>query len=131
MLSKQCSTPLKHMVSFTYLISLVSTECYRACLALGQQKTIPVKSSLVSMRRYQASGHGSTSVAGRISLIVPAPYTYGYVPASYTYGYVPAPYTYGYVPAPYTYGYVPAPYTYGYVPAPYTYGYVPAPYTYG
>ena len=65
------------------------------------------------MRRYQARGPGSTSLAGRISLIVPAPYTYGYVPAPYTYGYVPAPYTYGYVPAPYTYGYVPAPYTYG------------------
>ena len=65
------------------------------------------------MRRYQASGPGSTSVAGLISLIVPAPYTYGYVPAPYTYGYVPAPYTYGCVPAPYTYGYVPAPYTYG------------------
>ena len=101
------------MVSFTYLISLVSTKCYRACLALGQQKTIPVKSSLVSRRRYQAGGYESTSVAGQISLIVPAPYTYGYVPAPYTYGYVPAPCTYGYVPAPYTYGYVPAPYTYG------------------
>ena len=56
------------------------------------------------MRRYQAIGPGSTSVTGRISLIVPASYTYGYVPAPYTYGYVPAPYTYGYVPAPYTYG---------------------------
>ena len=66
----------------------------------------------MSMRRYQASGPGSTSVAGRISLIAPAPYTYGYVPAPYTYGYVPAPYTYGFL-APYTYGYVPAPYTYG------------------
>ena len=58
----------------------------------------------MSMRRYQASGPGSTRAAGRISLIVPAPYTYDYVPAPYTYGYVPAPYTYGYVPAPYTYG---------------------------
>ena len=57
------------------------------------------------MRRYQAIGPWSTSVTGRISLIVPAPYTYGYVPAPYTYGYVPAPYTYGYVPAPYAYGY--------------------------
>ena len=56
----------------------------------------------MSMRRYQASGPGSTSVAGQISLIVPALYTYGYVPD--TYGYVPAPYTYGYVLAPYTYG---------------------------